>query len=262
MNSTDIVAYIGAAAWLPPIFVLIYSKCSKPNVTIVPDKFVEIGYTTFGPLFNLRLSINVDKKDILLDHMSIILRHEDGSTHNLEWSGIYEIISEVKNNHGDSQVIHRDGIPIQIKLNTLSLFEKLVRFREVDFLRDDKRARDNLGEYCSYLQENIKDKNKSKFCSEYLNSKVFTDYLKHMRKNFWWKAGTYFVSFKIKSPSKISFNSVNFQFQLSQTDIDFLGKNLDKIKDDHEFLLKNNNIPEYKGQPVVWLWRYPELIKA
>ncbi len=56
LNTTDIVAYLGAAAWLPQILNWIFIYFTKPAVTITPDKFASLGYTTFGSIFNLRLS--------------------------------------------------------------------------------------------------------------------------------------------------------------------------------------------------------------
>jgi hypothetical protein len=48
MNSTDIVAYIGACAWLAPLIQLGYNYFTKPCIRIIPDRSAQIGWTTLG----------------------------------------------------------------------------------------------------------------------------------------------------------------------------------------------------------------------
>ena len=62
MNSTEVAAYLGAMAWIPQILKWGYRSIIKPVITITPEKSVSIGFTVLGPIFNLRLSINVDRK--------------------------------------------------------------------------------------------------------------------------------------------------------------------------------------------------------
>jgi hypothetical protein len=116
LSTTDIVAYLGAAAWFPQIFNWVYIYFTKPVLTITPDKFASIGHTTFGPIFNLRLSINVDKKDTLIDFIGIELCHQNGSKHNFEWMGMTEFFSEVKNNKGENQIVSGQSVEGDSKL--------------------------------------------------------------------------------------------------------------------------------------------------
>jgi hypothetical protein len=69
MESTDIAAYLGALAWLPQL----------PVIRIIPDRTAQIGHTIFGPIFNLRLSIDVNKKDTIVDFIGVQLRHKGGA---------------------------------------------------------------------------------------------------------------------------------------------------------------------------------------
>ena len=48
MNWAELVACIGAAAWLPHILRWFYIWFSKPELRFVPESSVEIGYTTLG----------------------------------------------------------------------------------------------------------------------------------------------------------------------------------------------------------------------
>ena len=71
ITTTDIIACLGAAAWIPQIITWGYKAITKPVLTITPDRTVSIGHTILGPIFNLRLSINVDKKDTLIDFIEL-----------------------------------------------------------------------------------------------------------------------------------------------------------------------------------------------
>ncbi len=52
MSATDIIAAIGAAAWLPQIISWVSAISTKPRLRFVPEETSEIGYTFFGPIFN------------------------------------------------------------------------------------------------------------------------------------------------------------------------------------------------------------------
>lgn len=254
MNATEIAAYLGASSWIPQVFGWFYKFFVKPLIIITPDKTVSIGYTTFGPIFNLRLSVNVDRKDTLIDFMGVELRHSDGSAYYFEWAGMYEFFSEVKSSKGDNQVIHRDTTPITIKLSTLSPAERFFRFRETKFIELIQPFSDKLTEHQTFLQKNNRN-----YHDELLNSKQIDDYLKFTRESFWWKAGTYEVKFSVRSPSRVKLIKNSFKFNLSQDNIDSMKKNLDEIKTAIEFAIKKDDISDFTGQPGSWNWLNPIL---
>lgn len=255
MNATEIAAYLGASAWVPQILGWLYKLFTRPLITITPDKSVQIGYTTFGPIFNLRLSINADRKDALIDFMAIELRHEDGSAHNFEWAGMYELFSEVRSNKGESQTIHRDTTPITIKLSTLSPIINFFRFRETKFVESSNSVLDKLAEQLTYMQKADPDK----FHEGFLQSKPVSDYLKFMRESFWWKAGNYTVTFNVRSPSKIKLISHSFQFHLSQDNIDSINNNVDEIKNALHYAINKPINPNLPSPTDPWIWLNPIL---
>ena len=81
MTPTEIVAYIGAAAWLPQIATWIYRKVVQPIVTIVPDKYAEVGFTSYGPIFNMRMAFSAENKDVIVDGFELLLQHSDGDAY-------------------------------------------------------------------------------------------------------------------------------------------------------------------------------------
>ena len=56
MKPEEIAAYIGAAAWLPQIAAWIYRSVIKPKLRVIPNQFAEVGFTTYGPIFNVRMA--------------------------------------------------------------------------------------------------------------------------------------------------------------------------------------------------------------
>lgn len=254
--STTVLAYLGATAWIPQIFNWIHSYCTKPLLTITPDKIVTIGHTAFGPIFNLRLSINVDNKDTLIDFLGVSIRHEDNSQHDFEWTGMTEFFSEVRNNAGENQIIQRDIVPISIKLSTLSLVERFFRFQDSEFIKTNKHELDKLTEKQQYMKK--KDSN---YHDSFLNTKEIDDYLKFTRKKFFWKAGVYTIAFIVRSPTKIKVRHTAFKFELSQDNVDMLKNNLNEIKTDIEFLIKTSDLPDFKGKHGNWSWCNINLIR-
>jgi hypothetical protein len=176
---TSIASFIGAAAWLPQIFTWIYRISTKPLITITPDKFVEVGYTAYGPILNVRLSINVEKKDALLNNICLILRHEDGAEYQFEWVGMTEVLSEIKNNRGENQIVQQNSVPIQIKLSTLYLCEKFFNFHESRFLINKHSELNKLTAHWQYLK-----KHDETYYDKFFMSKKFENYLKFMREKF------------------------------------------------------------------------------
>ena len=136
MKIDTIIAIIGAASWAPQIINWISSSCSKAIVTIIPDKTANLGFTDHGPIFDLRLSINTDKKNALIDSIKVRISHQDGAEHYFECVGTVEYFSEAKNSKGESQVFQRESMPIPIKLSTLFLVERFFKFREASFIKE------------------------------------------------------------------------------------------------------------------------------
>lgn len=257
LSSTDIVAYLGAMAWIPQLLKWGFKAIAKPVVTITPEKNVSIGFTSFGSIFNLRVSINVDRKDTVLDFIGVKLTHESGAEHFFEWAGMTEFFSEVKSEKGENQIIQRDVVPISVKLNTLSIVERYFRFQDPIFMDANKIKLDELTEHQVFL----KKRNPHSYHDEFLNSKNFDDYLKFFREQFWWLVGTYKVSFIVRSPAKMKFIKETFEFRLTQNDVDSLKNNLNEIKNPIENYIKKGVHGFIEHPFSVMAWINPRLQK-
>jgi len=120
MNAADIAAYIGAAAWLPQIGVWIHGYFVTPRVTVLPGAEAEVGFTSYGPIFNVRMAFSADRKDAIIDGLEVMLKHADGDTRTLRWAGLSETFSEIRDDAGNRQVVSRDESPVALKIGTNS----------------------------------------------------------------------------------------------------------------------------------------------
>lgn len=85
MKIIDIIAILGALAWLPQIFSWIYHWLQKPKIQIFHEEEAEVGFIKFGNAFNIRISFLARKKHALIDNIELELEDKDGAKHNLKW---------------------------------------------------------------------------------------------------------------------------------------------------------------------------------
>jgi hypothetical protein len=101
-------------------------------------KKVEIGYTAFGTIFNLRPAVSAAKKETVIDYVSASIHHEEGSEHKLEWHGMREIFSQITDPSGNMGFVEREYSPIALVLYRFGIIERLFRFQDPAFHSKEK----------------------------------------------------------------------------------------------------------------------------
>ena len=260
MTITEIAAFLGALAWIPQILQWGFNYFTKPQIRVTPERSAQIGYTTYGPIFNVRLSIDVNKKDTMLDYIGIQLCHENKSSYEFEWVGMNEIFSEVittgDNSPGVNQIVQKDVFPIAIKINQLSLAERFFRFQEISFIQSNRIKSNAIFKEIASAKLLKKEGKNTDFII-----KDMDEYLSYFREKFIWKAGKYTVKFILRSPEKFKFINSNFELVLTQMDIDSLHSNLDEMKLFKENVLKEIEDPSLPKSTINWIWVNPEIHK-
>lgn len=249
MKPEEIAAYIGAAAWLPQIATWLYRLFVKPLVRIVPNQYAEIGFTSYGPILNLRMAFSVDNKDIIIDGMELLLRHEDGEVRMLRWAGLGETFSEITDSAGNKQVVSRDQSPIAIKLGVQSLLEKFVRFQEPRYHESDRPILQSLVSHFHYLKQT----NSASYVADTLSCKELFALLDTRRKSFWWKPGEYSVEVRLISSDSFKLLGKNFYFSLTANDIELLQRNFITLEVELNNVI-SSNLPDFHAQPLSWNW--------
>jgi hypothetical protein len=247
-SPAEIAAYVGAAAWLPQIVALVYRAAVRPKVTIVPEKKTEIGYTSFGPIFNLRLAVSAARKDTIIDHVGASIRHEDGATHEFAWAGMRETFSEIKDLSGNMQFIERDYSPIALVLARFGVIERFFRFQLPLFHSKLKVVLRKATDHQAYLKSI-----KADYHEDLLNSKEVHDVLECYEQFFLWKSGRYTVDFSVKSPGKVILTKSAYVFDLKPYEIEDLKNNLPLLKVEAANLAKSD-IQGFKPEVLNWRW--------
>jgi len=248
MTTTEIVAYIGAAAWLPPIVYWLHNWLVKPIVRIVPEARVELGFTTLGPIFNIRLALSASSKDAVVERMWIELQHESGETRELAWTGMREMFSEITDAAGNRQLVERDQPAIALKLSTITLTEKLIRFHDTKFQETQRPLQDALSAQAAFLN------GETDAHDNLLKSKELFNLLESFKSAFWWKCGSYRVRFCIEGRDQAKVDAQIWKFHMSQLDVDLLRNNLGLIGVEMVNAVKSH-LPEFQPEPVSWAWR-------
>lgn len=249
MTTTEIVAYIGAAAWLPQIMTWLYRALVKPKIVIVPDAYAEVGFTALGPIFNIRLAFHCERKAAVVDGFELHMRHEDGDKREFRWSGLSETFSEIRDNSGNHQIVSRDQTPIALKVGTESLVEKFVRFQEPRYHQSIQPAYSKLQAFFNFQKRT----DGTGYVQKVLDSQELYD-LSDIRSNsFWWKPGRYDVTIWLSSPSKFQLDNPHFTFSLTLINVELLRQNVDTLSVDIRNIIQSN-LPDFQAQPINWNW--------
>lgn len=254
MKIIDWVAILGALAWSPHLFSLIKSYLTKPEVRIITQKIAEIGFTTYGPIFNMRIAFSVKNHDVVISNFRIKVTHESGEEKTYEWQGLKQQVMKMHTNDGPIPYEKENSV-LAIKLNQKEVEERIIQCQEISFIAGKRSIEDKALKRFSFDREQEGyDPLKFLKCQESID--VY-NYIKHA---FSWKAGKYKVVFELESPEAFNIVDNEYEFALMPMDIEELEKNKESIEQDYinSFVLNDN--PAYKQ--VYWKWRNPSIYKS
>lgn len=253
MKIIDWVAILGALAWSPHLISLIRSYLVKPEVRIITQKNAEIGFTTYGPIFNLRIAFSVKNHDLVISNFRVKVTHESGEEKTYEWQGVKQQVMKMHTREG-SIPYERENSVLAIKLNQKDVEERFIQCQEISFIAGKRDLEDKAIKRLSYDREQD-GYNPIEFlkCQE---SKDVYNYIKHA---FSWKSGKYKVVFELNSPEAFKLVDNEYEFTLMPIDIEELEKNKNHIEQDYI----NSFVPEGDEHysPVIWNWRNPSIYK-
>lgn len=249
MKLIDIIAILGALAWLPQIISWVYNWMKKPKLTIYHDGEAEAGYIKNGNVFNLRFSFLAREKNALIDDIELLLVDKDGASHNLKWMWYSETFYELQGPAGNSTMAKQQNA-IAINVFKEVLVEKFIGFQSVSFLEKRKQLAYKL----STLIENQRINGDINIdiikCSQEYN-----ELIRLYKNSFLWKPGEYSATAKVHIADTNETIEHNFSFALSELEVDTLHKNIEFTKSilDYEFI---DSSKELNG---AWLWAKPNV---
>lgn len=246
MGVFEWVAIVGAAAWAPQVIGWIAHYLAKPKLRIIPSNAPEIGYTSFGPIFNLTCSIAAERKDAVIERITVTLKHERGQHIFFLWDTLNETFSQIRSKEGLTEV-GKNQPAIALKVSTLILTEKTIGMREKTFLEESRRYSNALADHINFLKKTEPDYQKLT-----LKSKELDDLIKFYKQRFPWQVGQYVASTELRIAGVKEPTTQEFAFALTARDLDYLKQNLDEIERYIPDLIQ----PQH-GILFNWNWLYP-----
>lgn len=251
MTAYEIVAILGAFAWLPPIITVIRRWILTPKVRLIAQRTVEIGFTNYGPIANLHVAFSVSGRDVVVSNIKMKIIHESGEQRVFTWQGIVQHIGRLSN-PGTAQVPYdKEQSVLAMKLHVNDIEERFIRFQEDEFIAGKYPIEEKAIKHLLYLRESGQFE-----ASKFLSSEQMTDLYKYMGQSFNWKKGKYTVVFEMSSPERFRLLDNVYHFELTTIDIEALEKNKETI--DKEYENEVSTGPDGSAPNAIqWNWRYP-----
>lgn len=235
-------------------FIWVYKIMDINVKRIITQKSVEIGFTTFGPIFNIRLAFAVEHKDIVVSDIRIRLKHESGEERLFEWQGITQHLGKMKLPDSRDMPYEKEHSVLAIKLNQKDIEERFVRFQEPTFINSQREYIEKATRKMVYLKAEEKY-NAEKF----LREQEMTDLYNFNKHAFPWKQGRYRVTIEMHSPEKFEVIDNVREFDFTPIDIERLEKNKEQLEIDYKRLVVGLDEDE---DDAIWQWCNPVLIKT
>ncbi|MDQ7815586.1 MAG: hypothetical protein RDU14_01010 [Melioribacteraceae bacterium] len=257
MKLFEVLALLGALAWLPHLIKIIKDFFSMSEIEIIIQKSGEVGYTAFGSIFNIQMAFSVSNKDIIISGLKVKFTHESGESKVFSWQGIAQKFAELKRFEGESLSWEKEHSVLAIKLNEKIIEDRFVRFQDEEYILKKDELEAKLFKKLGYMRDDNNVDVELLIKSEEM--KDLEAYIKH---SLFWKQGNYKIEFLVESNH--SFKIVNniFEFTLTILDIDAFEKNKELIEKSYINVFKLTADSEYKFSKIFWNWRYPVIKKS
>lgn len=256
MGFFEVVAILGALAWLPHVLKFLIGVFTRPKIRIIVERTPQIGYTSFGPILNLRIAFSVRRRNIVISSIKIRLKHESGEERILSWQGIVQTLGQMNAPVVGPIPWEKESSVLAIKLTEKEIEERLVRFQEDDYHTKKGNYESQVAKKTTYLKKNGEyDPDKI------LKSEEMKDLSTFINQWFNWKQGKYTLTFQMESPQKFDLENNVYEFSLNPLNIELLESNKDLIPLSYEDLFKRG-VPGYQPQATNWNWVSPILKKT
>ena len=250
MNLVEVIALVGAAAWIPHLAQWIYGLVVVPALKIFPDQVVIVGFHSGGPRVSVRLAFSAERRAAIIDNLELNVRHSDGDTHDFRWSSIEETFSQIKDQAGNWQIVGNQQTPIAIKIWVDWIVDKFVHFIEPTAIDAVSSAITKFDDQFNHWQR-IKEKD---YIAKALASKELHDVIQTRENSFWWKPGRYEVRVRLSSPKSFRFKAATYTFELTPRDIERLKENIPAIKEEWEDYVHSFAAGHTRKQRAAWNW--------
>jgi hypothetical protein len=252
MTFFDVVALVGALAWLPHLISLFRELVSIAKIRVITQQTTEIGFTTLGPIFNIRLAFAVTHKDIVISEIKLRLKHEQGDEKIFIWQGIVQHMGKMTLPNA-VMPYEKESSVLAIKLNQKDIEERFVRFQDASFINAQREYLYKVDKKRAYLIAESKFEPK-----HFLREQEMVDLYNFNKHSFPWKIGKYKVIVEISSPEKFEVVDNELEFNLSGLEVEMLQKNIENLELDYK---RRVSVPLEENEQFEWNWVNPSLVK-
>jgi len=247
----EVLAILGALAWLPQVFIWMRNYFSKPKLTIISGRSIEIGYTSLGPILNVDLAFLAENKKVLIRRIDVELTHEKNDTQKFSWDWFEETLYEANLPDFGYSSTRKNQKAIAINMDKDQLVEKRVGFQQNTFKNESQQlinlTTEEILNICNAQQDVASIKSQRSY-----------NELRDLYKNsFSWKIGTYTVKFFVKLSKRDGFFTHSFDFKLSSLDIKALELNIEHC----QLLVEKQFVDRELVLPENWKWINPPVTK-
>jgi hypothetical protein len=256
LSFTDLAAVVGALAWLPPMFVVFRNWVTKPQIRIFTQPSPEIGFTSFGPILNLRVALTVTHKDIVITGIRLKVTHESNEQIFFSWRGVVQRMGTINYPQLGAVPFEKELNVLAMKVSLKDVEERSIRFQNVDFLQEKSELEAVTLKTMAHLRKTDSFDERG-----FLKSQEMADLFSFIRQSFSWKPGGYRLQVLIESPDSFSVLDDEYTFNLSPLQVQNLSDNLQYI----ERYYVDEVMPQEEGKqisPIPWRWVYPEMPKV
>lgn len=257
MSFTDLAAIVGALAWFPPIFVATRSWLTKPIIRVITQPSPEIGFTSLGPILNLRIALTVTHKDIVITGIQLRVTHESGEEASFSWRGIVQRMGTMNYPQVGAVPFEKELNVLAMKVSLKDVEERFIRFQVLDFVQRKAELEAVCNKKLAYLrQTNTFDGPK------FLRSQEATDLYSYTKQAFSWKPGGYRMKVILESPDAFTILDDEYTFELSPLHVQNLFANLDHIEQFYCNEILPPKTDDDKKATINWKWVYPDMQKV
>lgn len=256
MSFTDFAAVVGALAWIPPIFVAVRGWLTKPQIRVITQPSPEVGFTTLGPILNLRVALTVTHKDIVVTGIRLRVTHESGEQAFFSWRGIVQRMGTMTYPQVGAVPFEKELNVLAMKVSQKDVEERFIRFQSLEFLEQKTTLNAISLKKLSHLRQTPPFDG-----TAFLKCQEMADVYTHVRQSFSWKPGSYRLQVLLESPDAFLVVDDEYTFNLSPLEVQNLADNLRHV----EQFYANEVLPRKSDEPpqqIPWSWVYPDMQKV
>lgn len=244
---SDIVALIGAAAWLPQL----WRYFQKPRVTPIAGGQIEIGFSELGPIFNPKIAFRVERRDALVTGVHFVIKHERGQITTFDGTQLVETGAQSESTSGEKAFHRRTQDVVALVLTPTAIAERKVLTRERELLKLYENLQEGFGAALSRFKGNSAD-----WVDRVFQSSEYQALETALTKDFVWQPGKYTAVCHVTIAGQKTATQIEFGFMLTENSVSRLRGNIEKLKQWNRDTLEGKFDDGTKKAPILD-WVYP-----